>query len=59
MAEESPGFCCLWPISNCVFYLDLCILDFQLGPLRGLSEGHLVGLGDPFEGGLCYMCVVW
>ena len=46
-------------MSNHVFSLGLCILDYQLGPLRGLSEGHWVGLGDPFEGGLCYACVVW
>lgn len=58
-AEESPGFCCLWPLSNHVSYLGLCVLDYQLGPVRGLSEGHLVGLGDPFEGGPYYTCVVW
>lgn len=59
LAEESPGVCCPWPVSNHVFYLGLCVLDYQVGPLRGLREGHWVGRGDPFEGGLCYTCVVW
>lgn len=57
--EVSPGFCCLWPVSNRVFHLGLCVLGYQLGPRRGLSEDHFVGLGGPFEGGSCYTCGMW